>query len=55
MFLFLILALILLVLVLFIVFAVTIGGSIFIIIFSDVIVCAFIIGWIIKKLIDRRK
>lgn len=33
---------------------VAVGGSAFIIIFGDVIVCLFIIGWLIKKLNGRK-
>lgn len=34
--------------------AVVIGGSAFIVVFADVIVCAAILIWIIRKLISRR-
>lgn len=34
--------------------AVVIGGSAFMVVFADVIVCAAILIWIIRKLIDRR-
>lgn len=37
------------------VFAIAIGGSVFVILFSDVIVCIFIIAWIIKHLIRKKK
>ena len=33
----------------------SIGGSAFIVLFSDVIVCVFLIIWIMKKLIKRRR
>ena len=46
---------ILLILVAVVLATVAVGGATFIIIFGDVIVCAFIIGWIIKKLNDRKK
>lgn len=48
------LLLMLIILVVIAVIAVALGGSVFIIIFGDVIVCAFIIGWIMKKLINKR-
>lgn len=35
--------------------ALVIGGAGFIVIFSDVIVCAAIIGWVIYKLIKSKK
>lgn len=31
------------------------GGAIFTILFSDVIVCIFIIGWIMKRLFRKKK
>ena len=37
------------------VLAISIGGSIAVILFGDVIVCIFIIVWIIKRLIERKK
>lgn len=55
MFLLTILLLILIILVAFTVLLISIGGSAFIIVFGDVIVCVFIIGWIIKKLINKKK
>lgn len=55
MFLLTILLLILIILVAFTVLLISIGGSVFIIVFGDVIVCVFIIGWIIKKLINKKK
>lgn len=30
------------------------GGAVFTILFSDVIVCIFIIGWIMKRLIRKK-
>ena len=39
----------------FTVFAIAIGGSVFIVVFGDVIVCIFLIVWIIKKLIKKHK
>jgi hypothetical protein len=33
---------------------IALGGSLFIIIFGDVIVCIFIIGWLIKKLNKKK-
>ena len=53
MILFTILLLILIILVVFAVILISIGGSAFIVIFGDVIVCMFIIAWIMKKLIKR--
>ena len=55
MILFTILALTLLILIVFTVIAVSLGGSVFIIIFGDVIVCAAIIVWIIKCLVIKKK
>lgn len=37
------------------VLALSIGGTVFIIIFGDVIVCVLAIIWIIKRLTNRRK
>lgn len=37
------------------VLAISIGGSIAVVLFGDVIVCIFIIVWIIKRLIERKK
>lgn len=34
---------------------ISVGGAFFIIVFGDLIVCAFIIIWCIKHLIKRRK
>lgn len=42
-------------LVLFAVLALSIGGTAFIIVFGDVIVCVLAIIWIIKRLSNRRK
>ena len=50
MILFIILALILLFLVIFTIAAIAMGGSVFILLFSDVIVCVFIIGWIMRRI-----
>ena len=55
MFLTIILLALALLLVLFIVFVASIGGTILTIIFSDVIVCIFIICLIIRFLIKRRR
>lgn len=55
MILFTILALTLLTLIIFTVIAVSLGGSVFIIIFGDVIVCAAIIVWIINRLVTKNK
>ena len=38
----------------FTVFAIAIGGSVFIVIFGDVIVAMFLIVWIIKKLFKKK-
>ena len=38
----------------FTVFAIAIGGSGFIVVFGDVIVCIFLIVWIIKKLFKKK-
>ena len=38
----------------FTVFAIAIGGSVFIVVFGDVIVCRFLIVWIIKKLFKKK-
>lgn len=42
-------------LILFTVFAVSVGGTAFIIIFADVIVCGVILTLIIKKIIEKKK
>lgn len=54
MILFTILLIITLILVTLTVLAVALGGSAFVIIFGDVIVCIVLIVWIMKKLIKRR-
>ena len=33
----------------------SVGGATFIVIFGDVIVCAFLIIWIIKRLLGKKK
>lgn len=38
----------------FTVFAIAIGGSVFIVVFGDVIVCILLIVWIIKKLFKKK-
>lgn len=48
------LTIILLILVSVVLITVAVGGSIFIIVFADVIVCAIFIVWLIKKLSSRR-
>lgn len=53
MILFIILSLIVLLLIAFLVLAISIGGAISVILFGDVIVCIFIIGWILKKIICK--
>lgn len=55
MILFLILLLILLILTISTVIAISVGGSVFIILFGDVIVCAFIIVWLLGRLIKKKK
>lgn len=37
------------------VLAISAGGAAFIVLFGDVIVCGFIIIWIMKKLVKRKK
>lgn len=37
------------------VLAISAGGAAFIILFGDVIVCMFIIIWVIKRLIQRKR
>lgn len=49
------LTIIMLVLLVISVAAIVAGGAGFIIIFGDVIVCAFIIAWIVKKLVNRKR
>ena len=34
--------------------AISIGGAAFIIVFGDVIVCVFLVAWIVKKLISKK-
>lgn len=53
--LFMILLLTLLILVVFGVLAVSVGGATIIVLFGDVIVCAFIIVWIMKRLISKKR
>lgn len=50
-----ILILMLLILTVSTVLAISIGGSIAVVLFGDVIVCGFIIVWLIKKIYNRRK
>ena len=38
----------------FTVFAIAVGGSVFIVVFGDVIICIFLIVWIIKKLFKKK-
>lgn len=52
--LFTILLLTLLALTVFTVVAISAGGAVFMILFSDVIVCIFILAWIIKKLAKKK-
>ena len=37
------------------VFAITVGGSIGIVVFGDVIICVLIIIWIIKRIANKKK
>lgn len=53
MFLFAILLLILVFITIFTITVASIGGAIFIVIFGDVIVCAFIIVWLLRKLLKK--
>lgn len=55
MFLFIVLAIILAILVTITALVLAVGGAGFIIIFGDVIVCVFLIGWIMKKLTTKKK
>lgn len=54
MFLTMILAIIAILMIVVVVAAISIGGATFGILFSDVIVCVFIIGWIIKRIWKHR-
>lgn len=53
MFLFIVLSIIAFILITFVIGGIILGGSVFIIIFSDVIVCTFIILFIAKKIIKK--
>ena len=55
MILFTIAALILVILTVVLILAISAVGAGAIIIFGDVIVCAFILGWIIKKILEKKK
>ena len=55
MILFTILCVTLLILTIVTIIAISVGGSAVLIVFGDVIVCIFIIGWIIKRLINKKK
>lgn len=55
MILFMILLLTLLLITVLTVIAISAGGAVFIVLFGDVIVCGFLIIWIMKKLIGRKK
>lgn len=37
------------------VLAVSVGGAVFIVVFGDVIVCIFLIVWLLKRLITKKK
>lgn len=55
MFLFMILLLILLILAGFLVLVISVFGAGALIVFGDIIICGFLIGWIIKKLFFKKK
>lgn len=55
MILFLILSLILIALIALTIIVLAAGGTAFIVVFGDVIVCIFILAWIIKKIFFKRK
>lgn len=55
MILFTILLLMLILLTVFTVLAISIGGSVAIVLFGDVFVCIFIIGWLIKTIHKKRR
>lgn len=55
MILFLILSLILIALIALTIIVLAAGGTAFIIVFGDVIVCIFILAWIIKKIFFKKK
>lgn len=55
MILFTLLAIMIVVLVVTAVIVLGVGGGAFIVVFGDLVVCAVLIGWLIKRLIKRRK
>lgn len=55
MILFLILSLILIALIALTIIVIAAGGTAFIVVFGDVIVCIFILAWIIKKIFLKKK
>lgn len=55
MILFIILSLMLIALTVITVLAISVGGTVFIVVFGDVIVCGLIIVWVIKHLIKKKK
>lgn len=55
MILFLILSLILITLIALTIIVLAAGGTAFIVVFGDVIVCIFILAWIIKKIFFKKK
>lgn len=55
MILFMILMIALVVMVTFSVLIIGVGGGVFTIIFADVIVCVFLLAWLIKNLFKKRK
>ena len=52
--LFILLAIIAIIMIMVTMAVVSVGGAIGMILFSDVIVCIFIIGWIMKKMISKK-
>lgn len=55
MILFLILSLILIALIALTIIVLAAGGTAFIVVFGDVIVCIFILAWVIKKIFFKKK
>lgn len=55
MILFTILLLMLILLTVITVLAISIGGSVFVVIFGDVIICIFLIVWLLKRLVTKKK
>ena len=55
MILFAILVTVLILLVIFAFAVISVGGTVFVIVFADLIVCIFIIAWVIKHFFGRKK